>query len=248
MWGLIAAAIVLACIALECGYRLGRRRRARAPDEKEAAVGAMVGAILGLLAFMLAFTFGLAAARFEARRQVVLEEANAIGTTYLRAKLLPEPYRSEIAELLREYVATRLRGAEKGKLAEAIAKSEQLHGQLWAQAVAAAERTAGSITTGLFLQSLNELIDLHATRVMAAVRSRIPLSIWCLLGALVLFGMASIGYQAGLTATQRSPAMLLLILAFAGVLLLIVDLDRAHEGSLRVSQAAMADVQRAMEQ
>src|SRR5271154_4680232 len=86
LWGLFLAHCLLGAIAVQSGYWIGRWRHARARDEKEAPVGAMVASILGLLGFMLAFTFGLAASRFDARRQVILEEANAIGTTYLRAR------------------------------------------------------------------------------------------------------------------------------------------------------------------
>jgi hypothetical protein len=248
LWGVAAVVGVLLMLAVEAGYRVGRWRHAHVADEKEAPVGAMVAAILGLLAFLLAFTFSLAASRFEARRQVVLDEANAIGTTWLRARFLPEPQRSEAEKLLREYVDTRLRGVQPGQLAEAIARSEQLHTQLWSQATAAAEKNPGSIMTGLFVQSLNDVIDLHAARVLVGVRSRIPISIWAGLLAIAIVGMASVGYQAGLSATRRSPAMLLLVLAFVGVLFLIADLDRGQEGFLRVSQAAMTDLQKTIEQ
>ena len=247
LWGFFAMATALALLGLEGGYRLGKWRNALALDEKDAPIGAMVGAILGLLAFMLAFTFSLAASRFDARRQVVLEEANAIGTAYLRARLLPEPQRSEIARLLREYVNVRVRAIQEGKVAEAIALSEELHEKLWSQATAAAEKNPGSIMTGIFIQSLNDVIDLHAKRLLIGMRSRIPVSIWVGLFALALIGMASMGYQAGLSATRRSPAMLFLAVAFAGVLFLIVDLDRVHEGLLRVSQQSMIDLQRSMQ-
>src|SRR5690606_28962629 len=140
-------------------------------DEKEQPVGAMVGSILGLLALLLAFTFSLAASRFEARRQAVLEEANAIGTTYLRTRLLPEPERQELARLLREYVDVRLSAVQAGQTAEAIKHSEELHEQLWQQAAAAAQKSSGSIMTGLFVQSLNEVIDLHAKRVLISMQS-----------------------------------------------------------------------------
>ena len=165
LWGLFLAMCVLTWLALEGGYRLGRWRHDATSDEKDAPVGAMVAAVLGLLAFMLAFTFSMAASRFESRRQAVLEEANAIGTTYLRARLLPEPQRGEVAKLLREYVDVRVRGIREGKIAEAVARSEELHEQLWSQATAAAEKNPGSIMTGLFIQSLNDVIDLHAKRV-----------------------------------------------------------------------------------
>jgi hypothetical protein len=241
-WALLPAAVVLLWLAIEVGYRVGIWRHARTPDEKEQPVGAMVASILALLAFVIAFTFGLAASRFEARRQVILEEANAIGTTYLRARLLPEPEGTEVARLLREYVDVRIRGAQHGKTAEAISESEALQGLLWTQAVAAAEKSSGSIMTGLFVQSLNELIDLHAERVLVGLRSRIPAVIWFGLLGLSLLGMGAVGYQSGLSTTRRSPAMLGLVLAFAGVLCLIADLDRGHEGLLRVSQQALIDV------
>ena len=118
LWAFFALATTFAMLALDGGYRLGRWRHARVAEEKDAPVGAMVGAVLALLAFMLAFTFGLAASRFDARRQVALEESNAIGTTYLRTSLLPEPQRSETAKLLREYVDVRLRAVQERNVAE----------------------------------------------------------------------------------------------------------------------------------
>src|ERR1041385_7806559 len=90
LWGLFIVILLVVLLSVECGYRLGQYRRSRSEQEKETPVGTMVGATLGLLAFILAFTFGLAAARFDARRQVLLDEANAIGTTYLRAGIIPE--------------------------------------------------------------------------------------------------------------------------------------------------------------
>src|SRR5215469_16174147 len=107
LWGLFIAILLVVLLSVECGYRLGRYRRNRHEQEKETPVGTMVGATLGLLAFILAFTFGLAAARFDTRRQVLLDEANAIGTSYLRAGILPERG-EQIRGLLRDYVGARL--------------------------------------------------------------------------------------------------------------------------------------------
>src|SRR6201982_2091547 len=90
LWALFIVILLVVLFSVEFGYRLGKYRRSRHEQEKEAPLGTMVGATLGLLAFVLAFTFGLAAARFDARRQALLDEANAIGTTYLRAGMLPE--------------------------------------------------------------------------------------------------------------------------------------------------------------
>src|SRR4051812_25092055 len=100
--------------ALEAGYRCGRWRHARMPDEQVQQVGAIVASILGLLALVLGFTFSFAASRFDARRQAVLEEANAIGTTYLRTRLLPPEIGDKSAKALQEYVDVRLAGVRSG--------------------------------------------------------------------------------------------------------------------------------------
>jgi hypothetical protein len=205
----------------------------------------MVGAVLGLLAFILAFTFGLAAARFDNRRQVLLDEANAIGTTYLRAGILPE--RSEqIRTLLRDYVDTRLGAARSGNIAEGIRQSENIQQKLWTEAEAVGERNPNSIVVGLFVQSLNEVIDLHEKRLQAGFRSRIPGAIWTGLFAVAALSLAAMGYQAGLAGTRRSLAVLAVAVAFSVVIELIADLDRSQEGLLKVRQDALLDVQRSM--
>jgi len=247
LWGLLLLVAVVLWLAMEGGYRIGQWRHLQAPDERDQPVGAMVASILGLLALVLGFTFSLAASRFEARRQVVLDEANAVGTTYLRSRLLPEPQRAETSRLLREYIQVRIRGVQEGDPDAAIKESERIHELLWTQAAAVGAQDRGSIMTGLFVQSLNELIDLHAKRVLVGLRSRLPLIIWAGLYGLAMLGMAAVGYQSGLAATRRSPAMLGLVVAFSLVLYLIADLDRGQEGLLRVSQQAMIDVQRSMQ-
>src|SRR5436190_24064951 len=119
LWGLFIAILGVVLISIECGYRLGKFRLSRREQEKEAPVGTMVGATLGLLAFILAFTFGLASSRFDNRRQLLLDEANALGTTYLRAGILPEQT-EEIRVLLRNYVDTRLEAVRSDNIEEGI--------------------------------------------------------------------------------------------------------------------------------
>src|SRR5215510_15299583 len=172
LWSLFLLTVAIALASVEAGNRIARRRRQRFEEKKEAPAAGMVGATLGLLAFMLAFTFGMASSRFDARRQLVLSEANAIGTAYLRAGLLPEPMRTESRSLLRQYVDVRIAGAQPEKTAQAIAKSEELHKLLWAQAVAMTEKERSAITS-LFIQSLNTVIEMHTARV-TAIQNRIP--------------------------------------------------------------------------
>jgi hypothetical protein len=246
LWGLFLAILLLVLLSVEGGYRLGKYRRRRSEEEKEAPVGAMVGATLGLLAFLLAFTFGLAAARFETRRQVLLDEANAIGTTYLRAGMLPER-RDDIRTLLRDYVDVRLAAVRSGAVTAGIRQSERLHEQLWAQAVALGETHPTSIVVGLFVQSLNEVIDLHAKRVTASLRNRIPEAIWGALCAVAVLSLGAMGYHAGLSRTSRSLAELAVAFTFAVVIGLIADLDRPQEGALQVSQQALMDLRHSMQ-
>lgn len=246
MWALPAVLVGMLTLAMELGYRVGKWRHAKFPDERDQPVGAIVASILGLLALVLAFTFNLAASRYEARRQTILEEANAIGTTYLRAATLPAPERAKSAQLLREYVRVRVAGVRDNQIDAMRIDSEKLQSQLWTQAVSAAERDPHSITTGLYMQSLNSLIDLHAKRILVGIRNRIPAVIWAALLGLAVVGMTAVGYQSALAATRRSPAMLALVLAFAGVVYLIADLDRVQQGLVRVSQQAMLDVQKSI--
>ena len=139
IWGVFLATVAAVLLAVEGGFRLGRYRRRRSEQEDRPPVGEMVAATLALLAFLLAFTFGLAASRFDVRKGLVIEEANAIGTTSLRAGLLPEPHRSDVRRLLREYVDVRLEAVQPGKLSRSIGRSEELHARLWAHAVAVGE-------------------------------------------------------------------------------------------------------------
>ena len=244
LWTILPLTVAVALLAVEAGFRFARYRQQRSAEEKEAALGGMVGATLGLLAFMLAFTFGLAGARFEDRREVVLSEANAIGTTYLRGAMLPEPMGTEARNLLREYVDVRLEGVRENKVDQAIIKSEELHERLWSVAVAATQKER-SPTTNLFVISLNEVIDLHATRLMR-VRSRVPGVIWIVLYVLAILAMVMIGYQQGLSGDKRSLAVIALVIGFSTVLYLITDLDRPGQGMLQVSQQAMTDLRRSM--
>jgi hypothetical protein len=246
LWGFFLAILLLVLLSVEGGYRLGKYRRSRSEQEQEAPVGAMVGATLGLLAFILAFTFGLAAARYDTRRQVLLDEANAIGTTYLRAGMLPDR-REEIRALLRDYVDTRLEAVLSGKIAEGIRRSENLQDQLWAHAVAVGATNPTSIVVGLFVQSLNEVIDLHAKRVTAGLRNRIPAAIWVALFAVAVLSLGAMGYHAGLAGTSRSLAVLAVAFTFSAVIGLIADLDRPQEGVLKVSQQALMDLRQSMQ-
>jgi hypothetical protein len=162
---LVSVAVILG--ACEIGRRLGIRAAGRGGDN----IATLEAAMLGLLALLIGFTFAWALSRFEARRDAVLNEANAIGTTALRARLLPEPHRAETLKLLREYVKIRLditqRPVSQAELAAAIQRSDALQEALWQQAKAVAAKDNAMVPTGLFIQTLNDMIDNQAKRLAA---------------------------------------------------------------------------------
>jgi hypothetical protein len=242
LWALSIALFLATLLLDELGFRVGRLRSRRSQKEADTVVGTIVAAELGLLAFLLAISFGIAASRFDLRRHMVLDEANAIGTTFLRAAMLPDAQRDSTRALLREYTDVRLDAATGAPIVTVLRRSDQIHQQIWSEAVAAAAADPRSVPVGLFVQSLNELIDLHAARVMAALRSRLPLTVWIVLFAVGLLAFFTMGYQAGLTTPSRSPVTMVLALVFGAVIWLVMDLDRPAEGFLRVGQEPMIEV------
>jgi hypothetical protein len=237
---IFAASLVALMAASEIGRRIGLRVGGEGTDD----ISTLESAILGLLALMIGFTFAMALSRFDDRRVAILNEANAIGTTALRARLLPAPHNAEALNLLRDYVQLRLEVSEQvGSAAEvraAIARSNALQEALWHQAKAVAAKDNGMVPTGLFIQSLNEMIDDQEKRLTAAL-NRVPnVALLSLYGiAVVASGFA--GYASELVARRSRKRVYLLAVLISSVILLIQDLDRPGAGFITVSQQPMID-------
>jgi hypothetical protein len=246
LWGVFVLTGALVLIAVELGYVFGRRRHKRAADEQAGAVGTMVASTLGLLAFILAFVFSFASGRVDARRTALMEEANAIGTTYLRADMLPEPHRTEIRRLLREDLDTQIEAVKTVRVAEAIKRCDAIHIELWQHATAVGRDNPNSEVVGVFIMSLNDVIENYARRLMA-VRTRVAAPVWFVLYALTFLALFSMGYHIAFTETSRSPAVMFVALSFALVICLVADLDRPHEGFLVLSQRPMIELQTMMQ-
>jgi len=237
---IFVASVVLIVAASEAGRLLGMRASGRGGGD----VSTLEGAILGLLALMIGFTFAMALSRFEARREAVLNEANAIGTTALRARLLPAPHNIEINKLLREYVKTRLditqRVVSATELDAAIARSNEIQEALWQQTKLVAAKDNGMVPTGLFIQTLNEMIDDQGKR-LEALRNRVPNIVLIALYGVAIVGSAVAGFANGLEARRvRLPVYIMGLLAVA-VILLIQDLDGPTAGFIKTSQQPMID-------
>jgi hypothetical protein len=241
--GVLVVFALLALLIFEAGYRIGRWWQERTPEETEGPTDMLVGSLLALLAFLLAVTMGMASDRFDARRGLVRDEANAIGTTYLRAGFLPEPERSEARDLLREYTPLRIGTSDPGLRASNVKRSLEIQDELWAQTESLAAANADSETFALYVETLNETIDLHATRVTAVVYARVPETVVFLLfgGAILTLGM--VGYSAGLTRRRSPLTATVLIVVLGAVLVLVLDLDRPQDGFLQVSQQPLLELQ-----
>lgn len=249
LWGVFGLTVAIVLLSIGTGVFLGQRRRHLTDHEGESSLSTIIGATLGLLAFMLAFTFGMAAERYQMRKQLLLEEVNAVGTTYLRAGLLLEPHRSEVKKLLREYVDLRVNMAKQmlhqqsQEFSDVLSRSDGLQEQLWSHAAALAKADRSSEIDALFISSLNEMIDLHNSRV-TVIGYHIPTPIWYVLYFITIFSTLTVGYQAGLAGKTSFNMSFVLALTFSAVIFLIADLDRATEGSLRISQQPMFELQK----
>lgn len=244
-WQLLLIAIGLMVVG-EAGFLLGRRHHDESVPEKKSQASIHVAALLGLLGLMLAFSFGVVESRYSERKALVLEEANSIGTTYLRAKMLPAPHDERIQALLRRYVSLRIGHQTAEQLERAIRESTGLQTQLWNEATAVATANPTSLPVSNFVQSLNDTLDLQESRITVALHQRLPSTILLMLFTIAGLSIGVLGFGAGLGRTRSIVPTISLVLAITAVVTLIVDLDNPGSGMFRVSQSAMVDLQHSM--
>ena len=248
MWGAFALPALLLVGASELGFRLGRRVDHRLDEAHRSTIGGVQGAILGLLGLLLGFTFAMATARHDERRVLVIEEANAIGTAYLRASLLPAPHAQATKDLLRRYLDVRIDygpvADEPAKLAEGLRKNDALQSELWSHAVAAAAARPDAIVA-TFVNALNQVFDVHTSR-LAAGRTRIPLTIWGLLLVVGGLGCLTSSYLAGVNGDRSLFSSIVLPLLVSVVVLLIFDIMQPRQGWISVSQESLLDLKQSL--
>ena len=238
-------AIVLMALLLGCceiGFRLGRwRARHGAARGEGSNIGTVTAGMLGLLAFTLGLAISIAQGRFDARRTLVLSEANAIGTAWLRAGLTEGPEGPEIRRLLADWTRARIEYtsiAPDGPAVAAVnARTNALQNAIWQRMEALARRQPNPVTTSL-ATALNEVFDM-AMAQRFAYESRVPAEIlWMLLAGSVL-AISALGYQLGIGAHRFPLLSTLLIGMWVGGMLLIIDLSRPREGQIRADPAPL---------
>jgi hypothetical protein len=242
-WVLLSVSALLLAVA-ELGFRFGMRLYRANDEARKSQIAGVQGATLGLLGLLLAFTFSMSTQRYETRRQQVLNEANAIGGTYLRVTLLPESRQARVRDLLRRYVDVRLdfrrAGEDEAKQFEAERAGAALQRELWTHATEAAKGGSTPLAA-IFITSLNEMIDLDRARYYS-LRDHVPGAVWLLVLFVASVGCFASGYGSGSTGARNRFVNITLPLLIGVVITLIADLDRPRGGLIGVSQQPMLDL------
>jgi len=244
-WRVIIIVSAVLLLAAEIGFRLGLRLYRLKDEARRCQISGVQNAILGVLGLLLGFTFAMEVTLYQNRRDLILQEANSIGTTFLRASLLPESHHASVQDLLRRYVNVRLdfykAGNDVAKQTDAEQRAAEIQRELWVHAIQASKESPTPIVA-TFINSLNETIDLDDTR-LHALRTRVPGPVWLLVLGVAIGGCCTTGYAAGSSGARGSFSDVVLPLLIAVVITLIADIGRPRGGLIRINQQPMFDLQ-----
>lgn len=239
--------LIALLLGMEAGFRLKRRAGTGGAGRATASAAPeyLLSAVLGLLALLLGFTFSLTLNRYEARRDLVVQEANAIGTTWLRAQLLEEPNRTAMSRLLRSYVEARVKWSDDPAPVPDTGTTETIQKKLWAETgIAIRTEPSVQLSNGLML-AMNESFDIASARGVAR-SAHIPDEV---LAMLLLYATLSAGMLGHLMASRTQPhrgATTLLLALVSLAMVLILDVDRPLGGAIQVSQKPLEDLRARM--
>jgi len=241
--------IILTVLAVQAGRWFGRRSRFDQEPYKN-HMGAMLASLMGLLALLLGFSFSLALQRHEARSVAVVEEANAIGTVFLRASLIPVELRRETQAALRDYVDLRIQesivsASDQPTRQRLLDQADDVAGRIWLLATKAVVLDPGPSTSGLFVQSVNAMIDAEGTSKDSLVRHVPEIVLWLMLLTLAMTAF-TLGSVSGLGQHPVSVPAYSLLFVILLVTHVIIDLDRPRRGLITVSQQGLLDLQKSI--
>jgi hypothetical protein len=224
------------------GRRLGVRHSRKDQREKlERIAGTITGAMLALFGFILAISLSMADSHFQARRRMIIDEANAIGTSRLRAETVSGPHGREISRLLKEYIQVRIAffaaGEDRQRLDATEKQTAELQRRIWEEASAIA-RASPTPIAAILLQSLNETFDIATTRRWA-LEIRVPAYVMYLLVLLAALAVALMGYYFSISGVRGPILSGILISAFVIAMLLVADLNRPRSGFISAEQSAL---------
>lgn len=245
IWAVFAGMVVLALATAEIGFQTGIWLQDRGSDVGENRMtSSVVGGMLGLLGLLMAFSISITVSQHSERRTMVVTEANAINTAWLRAGFIDEPDSLLIRKLLREYTEVRIKAAyHEIDLPTVSRHSEDIHKKLWAVVESSVRQGNESDIMSGVVESINGVINTHNWR-LAAAKKRLPIILGVILLAATLLSFLMVGIASSADRKRDSAAILIFALAFIAVQMIMVDLDRPQDGMLTVGQTAMTDLLR----
>lgn len=244
--GLVAVILfVLLLAATQVGRWIGRRQRDRGED-KEA--GALATGMLGIFALLIAFTYSLSLARYDARRGMVLQEANAIGTTANYAAMLPRDRQPAVLAMLHDYTRVRIGlGApyDEAKFTRDVQTSNRLLAGLWQQANAITAADPQSLPAFRFVSALNEQTNIAESR-LTSLRNHVPVTVLIVVSLIAALSLGFAGYSAVLGGFSRYISLTIMAAAITLLITLTMDLDRPDRGSIEISVQPLRDALEAL--
>ena len=242
------AVVVGMPVCCQVGYWLGRHARRRPDGDAMSHTMNWQAAVLALGALLIGFTFSMATQRFEYRKKILLNEANAIGTAYLRTRVVDDPAGEDIRALMREYIDQRIAlfaVSDPASVAAVERASAVLQQQIWSRVMTAARGYQRPVMTGLLVTAVNEMIDVADER--RAVRENpVPYTAFVVLVLVTGVAMVSIGYTCGVTGKKLLFGMLVMPLLTAAVVVLVYDLADVSSGLARPNNLALIHLKQSL--
>lgn len=233
-------------ISLETGYRVGKRQAAENPQTAHEGIGVIEAAVFALLGLLLGFSFAGGTSRLEQKRELIVHEANAIGTAYLRLDELPAERQPKLRALFRDYLDVRLRVYEKLPDVEAadkeLTRAAHLQQEIWSDAVVASRNDSTNNSARLLLPAINEMIDVTTSRTIA-MHTQMPSLIFILLGSIALMSGLIAGYAMAKRGSRSALHMVLYAAVIAVTVYTVLDLEYPRFGLIRLDAADKALLQ-----
>ena len=244
---IITILFITLVIAIEMGYRIGRKYDPRSNKEAKSHIQAIQTSLLGILALLLGFTFSLSLQRYDNRNVAVVDESVAIGAAYLRSQLLPDSVRDDAQQLFRDYIDVRVAEttvslADPKDRLVLLTQATEKQQALWHYAMTALDEDDRPATTGLFIQSLNDLINSYENR-NAALDRHIPEIVLFLLYGTFIMTWGIVGYASGVTGHRTSFVAYIMLLLIVLLVFVIIDLDRPRRGLIEINHTSLYDMQ-----
>lgn len=243
---IVGLLLVLLLAGNEIGYRFGERQRAHSTESTRAQINTIQAGLLGILGLLLGFTFSLSLQRYDRRSEAVVQEANAIGTVYLRTSLLPQPFSAQTQALARQYLDLRIKAGaqalgDRSEWEGLVRQADTILDELWQCGRLAVRADGQPVVSGLFVQAMNDLIDAFGSR-NAALDRHVPEVVLLLLFATFVLTGSVVGYTSGIVGHRPIVPTYILMSLIVVVVFLIVDLDRPRRGLVVVSQKSLVDL------